>query len=106
MTLALAVASAQAATGDGAKLAKALKGTMASFFKKNAPDHAFTKVTCVLAPMATTGHCKAYFTIVKKQAAGWFDVTASINRSTGIVHWQETKVTCKDSKTGAPVLGC
>jgi len=105
--VALAIAgSAQGATGDGAKLAAALKANMASLYKRKAPDHAITKVTCVLPAMATVGHCKAYFTIVSQQAKGFYSVTASIDRTTGGVRWKETKVTCVDSKTGAQVLGC
>jgi hypothetical protein len=104
---ALALAgSAQAATpSDSVKLARAVKANMIPFYKKTSPELAFTKVTCVLAPMATTGHCKAHFTIVKERVTGYFDVTATINRSTGGVHLQATKTTCKDTKTGAPV-GC
>jgi hypothetical protein len=108
-TLALLVAalalagSAQAATGDGAKLAKALKTALQRTYKANGSDDVFTKVTCVLPNMATTGHCKAYFTSASLRETGWFPVTASINRSTGGVRWQLAKPTCKDSKTGAPV---
>jgi hypothetical protein len=53
--------------------------------------------------MASTGHCKAYFTSASLKETGWFAVTTSINLSTGGVRWQLTKVTCKDSKTGASV---
>jgi hypothetical protein len=103
--LALA-ASGQAATpSDSAKLAKALKTTMASFYTSKGSDDVFPKVTCVLAPMATTGHCKAYFTSASLREKGWFDVTASVNRTGGVGRWQATKATCKNSKTGAPV-GC
>ena len=60
----------------------------------------------MLPGMATTGHCKAYFTSTSQRLTGWTSVTASIDRTTGGVRWQEIKRTCKDSKTGAPVLGC
>jgi hypothetical protein len=97
---------AQAATGQGVALAKALKPGMQSFFKAKGSDYRFTKVTCTLAMTATTGHCKAYFTSASLRLTGWSDVVATINRSTGGVRWHETKRTCKDSKTGAPVVGC
>jgi hypothetical protein len=103
---ALAVAgSAQAGTGDGAKLAAVLKPNIVALYKKKAPAYNFTKVTCVLPSGATVGHCKAYFTIVSERVVGWTAVTASIDRSTGGVRWRETKRTCKDSRTGTPV-GC
>ena len=102
--LALA-ASAQAATGDGAKLAAALKANMVRAYKKSSPELAFTKVTCVLPNMATTAHCKAHFTITSQRVIGWFPVTASIDRNTGGVRYRTAKPICKDSKTGAPV-GC
>ena len=95
--------SAQAATGDGAKLAQALKPKLQHTYKANGSDDVFTKVTCVLPSMATTGHCKAYFTSAKFRETGWFAVTATINRSTGDVRWRLAKPICKDSKTGAPV---
>jgi hypothetical protein len=101
-TLAFA-GSAQAATGDGAKLAVALKGNLVSFYKKKAPDYRFTKVTCVLPSGATIGHCKAYFTNAARRETGWYAVTVHVDRSTGGVTWQETKGTCKDTKTGATV---
>jgi hypothetical protein len=95
--------SAQAATPDNVKLAQVLKTTLQHTYKSHGSDDVFTKVTCVLPNMATTGHCKAYFTSASLTETGWFAVTASINRSTGGVRWQLTKATCKDSKTGAPV---
>jgi hypothetical protein len=97
--------SAQAATGDGAKLAAALKGNMVRAYKTSSPELAFTKVTCVLPSMATTAHCKAHFTIVSQRVIGWFPVTASIDRNTGGVRYRAAKPICKDSTTGAPV-GC
>jgi hypothetical protein len=93
--------SAQAATGDGAKLAKALKPNIASFYKSKGSSDVFTKVTCVLPSTASTGHCKAYFTNKSQRLTGWFAVTATIDRSTGGVRWRATRVTCRDSKTGA-----
>ena len=98
--------SAQAVTGDGAKLAKVLKTTLQHTYKSHGSDDVFTKVTCVLPSMATTGHCKAYFTSASLRETGWFAVTASINRSTGGVRWQAAHPICKDSKTGAPIAGC
>ena len=107
VALALAVAApAQAATGQGAMLAKVLKPNMQGFFKAKGSDYRFTKVTCTLAMTATTGHCQAYFTSATLRLMGWSDVVATINRSTGGVRWHETKRTCKDSKTGVPVVGC
>jgi len=101
---ALALAgSAQAATGDGAALAKALKPDIVKLYKAKAPAYKFTTVTCVLPSGATIGHCKAHFTITSARVVGWTAVTASVDRSTGGVRWQETKRTCKDAKTGAPV---
>ena len=97
--------SAQAATGDGAKLAKALKANMVRAYKSSSPELAFTKVTCVLPNNATTAHCKAYFTITSQRATGFFSVTASIDRSTGGVRYRTAKPICQDSNTGAPV-GC
>jgi hypothetical protein len=97
------VGSAQAATPDNVKLATALKTSLQRTYKSKGSDDVFTKVTCVLPNMATTGHCKAYFTSASLRETGWFAVTATINRSTGGVRWTLTKVTCKDSKTGAPV---
>jgi hypothetical protein len=106
VVLALAFAgSAQAATPDSVKLASVLKTTLQHTYKSHGSDDVFTKVTCVLPSMASTGHCKAYFTSASLKETGWFAVTTSINLSTGGVRWQLTKVTCKDSKTGAPV-GC
>ena len=103
---ALALAgSAQAATGDGAKLAKALKTTLQHTYTSNGSDDVFTKVTCVLPNMATTAHCKASFTSASAREMGWFAVTARINRSTGGVTWQAAKPICKDLKTLKPV-GC
>ena len=104
MVLTLA-GSAQGATGDGAKLAAALKTNIVSFYKKKAPDYHFTRVTCALPNGATIGRCKAYFANAARRESGWYAITARIDRSTGGVTWQETKGTCKDSKTGAPV-GC
>jgi hypothetical protein len=95
--------SAQGATGDGVKLARALKVALQHTYKSNGSDDVFTKVTCVLPNAATTGHCKAYFTSASLRETGWFPVKASINRTTGGVRWQLAKPTCKDSKTGAPV---
>ncbi len=104
LVAALALAgSAQGATGDGVKLAAALKVALQHTYKSHGSDDVFTKVTCVLPNMATTGHCKAHFTSASLTETGWFPVTASINRSTGGVRWQLGKPTCKDSKTGAPV---
>jgi hypothetical protein len=97
--------SAQAATPDNVKLANALKTTMQRTYKSKGSDDVFTKITCVLPSMATTGHCKAYFRSASLGETGWFAVTTTINRTTGGVRWQLTKATCKDSKTGAPV-GC
>jgi hypothetical protein len=103
---ALALAgSAQAATGDGAKLAAALKANMVRAYKKSSPELAFTKVTCVLPPTASVAHCKAHFTITSQRVIGWFPVTASIDRNTGGVRYRTAKPICKDSRTGAPV-GC
>ena len=95
--------SAQAATPDNVKLASALKTALQHTYKSKGSDDVFTKVTCVLPSMASTGHCKAYFTSASLKETGWFAVTTSINLSTGGVRWQLTKVTCKDSKSGAPV---
>ena len=95
--------SAQAATGDGAKLAKMLRPTIAKFYKSKGSTDVFTKATCVLPTMASVGHCKVYFTNTSQRLTGWFAVTASIDRNTGGVRWQATKVTCKDSRTAAAV---
>jgi hypothetical protein len=97
--------SAQAATGDGAALAKALKPDIVKLYKQKAPSYTFTTVTCVLPSGATIAHCKAHFTITSERVVGLTAITANIDRSTGGVRWRETKRTCKDAKTGAPV-GC
>jgi hypothetical protein len=97
--------AAQAATGDGLKLATALKANMVRAYKTSSPELAFTKVTCALPNMATTAHCRAHFTITSQRVVGWFNVTATIDRSSGGVRYRTAKPICKDSKTGAPV-GC
>jgi hypothetical protein len=95
--------SAQAATPDNVKLASALKTALQHTYKSKGSDDVFAKVTCVLPSKASIGHCKAYFTSASLKETGWFAVTTSINLNTGGVRWQLTKVTCKDSKTAAPV---
>jgi hypothetical protein len=90
--------SAQAAT-PSVMLAKSLKTTMARSYKSKGSDDVFTKVTCVVKPGATVGHCKAYFTSASLHQQGWFDVTAGIKGGAGA--WQATKVTCL-TKSGAP----
>src|SRR5258705_488790 len=84
----IAAGSAHAATGDGAKLAVALKANMVHAYKTSSPELAFTKVTCVLPNMATSAHCKAHFTITSQRVIGWFNVTASIDRTTGGVRYR------------------
>ena len=56
--------------------------------------------------MATTGHCKAYFTSASLRETGWFAVTASINRSTGGVRWQATKTDLQRLEDRRAGRGC
>jgi hypothetical protein len=97
------VGSAQAATGQGTALAKQLLPTVAKFYKSKGSSDVFTKATCVLPTTANIGHCKVYFKNTAQGLTGWFNITASVNRSTGGVRWAAAKVTCKDSKTGTTV---
>ena len=94
--------SAFAATGQGTALARTLKPKIQALYKKNGSDDVFTKVTCTLAPTATVGNCKAYFTSASLREKGWLDITATVNRTTGVATWRATKATCISPTTGKP----
>ena len=98
---ALALAGqAQAADGESAKLAAALKRSMASTYH----GYVFTKVACSIpSATATKAACNAHFTHRAQQLEGVFRIAVTIDRKTGGVSWKATSATCTDLVSGKKI---
>jgi len=93
--------AAQAAGGESAKLAAALKPAIQKVYRNG---DAFSRVTCdVPSTTATQATCNAYFENTGQQLEGVFHVVVKIARSSGNITWQAKSVSCTDLKSGKPV---
>jgi hypothetical protein len=99
---ALALAGAAlAADGQSAKLAAAMKRSVAATY---ANGYVFSRVTCAIpSTTATRASCNAYFTLQRQRLKGVFRLAITIDRSTGGVRWRATSASCTDLKSGAKV---
>jgi len=106
--LAAAVLAAPAAAATPvdpavAKLAKALKTSMASTYKPTVPGLVFTEVSCTLAKDHRSGRCAAAFTWKAQKRKGVYQVQTKIDPSTGGVQWRAISVACTSTATGKKI---
>ena len=86
-----------------AKLAAALKTSMARTYKPTVPGLVFTKVSCKLANDQKSGTCQAAFTWRAQKRNGVYQVQTKIDPSTGGVQWRATSVACTSRATGKSI---
>lgn len=98
LVAALALAGvAQAATGEGAQLAAALRKPIQKVYK----GYVFTKISCVVpSTTAKKATCNAFFTHKAQGLKGDFQIAVTIDRSTGNISWRATSATCIDLASG------
>jgi hypothetical protein len=83
-------------------LARELKASMTSYYKKSDPGLKFTTVTCKISSDQTTARCNAHFTVVAKHASGVF-VVAVTGGTGGNARTKTLSVSCKDTRTGKKI---
>jgi hypothetical protein len=96
----LAAAASAARPTDASVLAKSLKTSLQTSYRKTVPGLVFTKVTCSLARGAAAGRCSAAFALSARGLKGVYTIKATVNRKTGGVRWRATSVACTDGRTG------
>ena len=100
--LSAAAATAALALTPAQGLARQLKASMASYYKKSDPGLKFTTVTCRISSDRTTARCNAHFTVVSKHATGVF-VVAVTGGAGGTVSTKTLSASCKDTRTGKKI---
>jgi hypothetical protein len=100
--LSAAAAAATLAVTPAEGLARQLKASMASYYKKSDPGLKFTTVTCKIASDQTKARCNARFTVVSKHASGVF-VVAVTGGVGGNVSTKTLSVSCEDTRTGTKI---
>ena len=86
-----------------AKLAAALKTSMAKTYKPTVPGLVFTKVSCKLAKDQKSGTCQAAFTWKEHKRKGVYQVQTKIDPRTGGVQWRAISVACTSTATGKTI---
>jgi hypothetical protein len=97
--LSAAAAAAALAVTPAQGLARQLKASMASYYRKSDPGLNVTTVTCKISSDRTTARCNAHFTVVSKHATGVF-VVAVTGGAGGNVSTKTLSASCKDTRTG------